>query len=68
MSGSMMPITTDLDEIFVAASNAGAKRIMLPIECKTQYEKLRKDLKKEIEVIYYSTPLEAAQKALLYES
>ena len=25
---------------------------------------LRKDLKKEIEVIYYSTPLEAAEKAL----
>lgn len=64
MSGSMMPITTDLDEIFVAAANAGAKRIMLPKESKSKYDKLRKDLKKEIEVIYYSTPLEAAEKAL----
>jgi hypothetical protein len=26
---------------------------------------LKKDLKQEIEVIYYSTPLEAAKKALL---
>lgn len=67
MSGSMMPITTDLDEIFVAAANAGAKRIMLPIESKSKYDKLKKDLKKEIEVIYYSTPLDAAKKALAYE-
>ena len=64
MSGSMMPITTELDEIFVTAANAGAKRIMLPAESKKKYEKLRKDLKEEIEVIFYSTPLEAVKKAL----
>lgn len=64
MSGSMMPITTELDEIFVAASNAGAKRIMLPSESKENYEKLRADLKEEISVIFYSTPLDAAKKAL----
>ena len=66
MSGSMMPITTELDEIFVAAANAGAQRIMLPIESKEKYDKLKADLKKEIEVIYYSTPLDAAKKALSY--
>ena len=65
MSGSMMPITTELDEIFVAAANAGAKKIMLPAESRAKYDKLRSDLKKEIEVIYYSTPLDAAKKALL---
>lgn len=64
MSGSMMPITTELDEIFVTASNAGAKKIMLPMESKDKYEKLRGDLKHEIEVIFYSTPLDAAKKAL----
>ena len=64
MSGSMMPITTELDEIFVAAANAGAQRIMLPLESKEKCDKLKADLKKEIEVIYYSTPLEAAKKAL----
>ena len=64
MSGSMMPITTELDEIFVTASNAGAKKIMLPMESKEKYEKLRGDLKQEIEVIFYSTPLDAAKKAL----
>lgn len=64
MSGSMMPITTELDEIFVAAANAGAKRIMLPLESKTQYDKLKSDLKNEISVIFYSTPLDAAKKAL----
>jgi ATP-dependent Lon protease len=66
MSGSMMPITTELDEIFVAAANAGAKRIMLPIESMEKYDKLRSDLKEEIDVIYYATPLEAAKKALFY--
>lgn len=64
MSGSMMPITTELDEIFVTAANAGAKRIMLPAESKEKYDKLKSDLKNEISVIFYSTPLDAAKKAL----
>lgn len=64
MSGSMMPITTELEEIFVAAANAGAKRIMLPAESQGDYNKLRQDLKNEISVIFYSTPLDAARKAL----
>ena len=64
MSGSMMPITTELDEIFVAAANAGAKRIMLPEDSREQYEALKQDLKEEITAIFYSTPLEAAKKAL----
>lgn len=64
MSGSMMPITTELDEIFVAAANAGAKRIMLPAESKDKYNKLKSDLKDEISVIFYSTPFDAAKKAL----
>lgn len=64
MSGSMMPITTELDELFVAASNAGARRMLLPIECQANYKKLSIDLRSEIEVIFYSTPLDAARKAL----
>ena len=64
MSGSMMPITTELDEIFVTAANAGAKKIMLPAESKAKYDTLRSDLKEEIGVIFYSTPVDAAKKAL----
>ena len=64
MSGSMMPITTELDEIFVTAANAGAKKIMLPAESKEKYELLKADLKEEIEVIFYASPLDAAKKAL----
>ena len=64
MSGSMMPVTTELEEIFVAAANAGAKRIMLPNESEDKYEMLRPELKKELNVIFYSTPLDAAKKAL----
>lgn len=64
MSGSMMPITSELDEIFVAAINAGAKKIMLPSESLEKYAKLKPELKNAISVIFYSTPLDAAKKAL----
>ena len=64
MSGSMMPITTELNEIFVTAANAGAKTIMLPLESQKDYDKLRPDLKEEISVIFYTTPLDAVKKAL----
>ena len=64
MSGSMMPITTELDEIFVTAANAGAKKIMLPAESEEKYNQLRSDLKEEISVVFYSSPLDAAKKAL----
>lgn len=39
MSGSMMPITTELDEMFVAAANAGAKKIMFLYNTVTRTEK-----------------------------
>ena len=64
MSGSMMPITTELDEIFVTAANAGAKTLLLPAESREKYEKLRSDLKEEISVVFYSTPMDAVKKAL----
>ena len=64
MSGSMMPITTELDEIFVAVANAGGKRLMLPEETREKYAALKPDLKRDITVIFYSTPLDAAKKAL----
>ena len=64
MSGSMMPVTSELEEIFVAVANAGAKRLMLPEDCRPAYTKLKKDLKNQIDVIFYSTPLDAAKKAI----
>jgi len=63
MSGSMMPVTTELDEIFVAASNAGAKKIMFPAESRTQYDAISAELKDELEVIFYQSPLDAVRKA-----
>ena len=64
MSGSMMPITTELEDIFVAVSNAGARTILLPDECKKKYGALKKEIKKGIIAEFYSTPLEAAKMAL----
>lgn len=64
MSGSMMPVTTDLEDIFVATANAGARRIMIPEESREKYDGMRESLKREMEVIFYATPLDAARKAL----
>lgn len=64
MSGSMMPVTTDLEDIFVATANAGARRIMIPVESREKFDGMRESLKREMEVIFYATPLDAARKAL----
>ena len=64
VSGTMMPLTTSLNDIVVAAVNAGAKRIMLPEECQESFERLSQDTKKGLTPIFYKTPIDAARKAL----
>ena len=64
MSGGMMPVTTELDEIFVSAANAGAKKILLPEDCRERYDTLPSELKNEVQALFYGTPLEAAKIAL----
>lgn len=64
MSGETMPVITMLDEIFVSAANAGAKKILLPENSRSNYDMLSDKLKSEIAADFYSTPLEAAKLAL----
>ena len=64
MSGETMPVITMLDEIFVSAANAGAKKILLPENSRSNYDILSDKLKSEIAADFYSTPLEAAKLAL----
>lgn len=64
MSGETMLVITMLDEIFVAAANAGAKKILLPESSRDNYMLLSDKLKSEITVGFYKTPLEAAKIAL----
>ncbi len=64
MSGETMPVIMMLDEIIVAAANAGAKKILLPENTKNSYEQLSDALKNEITAEFYSTLLEAAKMAL----
>ena len=64
MSGSMMAVETDIEEMIVAAHNAGAKTLLLPEDCMEKYEHLSFDLKRKLDVIYYSSPVEAARKAI----
>ena len=64
MSGETMPVITMLEDIFVAAVNAGAKKILLPESSRDNYMLLSDKLKREIAVGFYKTPLEAAKIAL----
>ncbi len=64
ISGTMMPLTTDVEDILVTSINAGAKTILLPIDSKIKCESLKNNLRNEIDILYYSTPLEAAKIAL----
>lgn len=64
MSGSMLPVVTELEDIFVTAANAGAKTIFMPEDSRSRCEKLRPDLRDELEIIYYQDPLDATRLAL----
>lgn len=64
MSGETMPVITGLDEIFVAAANAGANKILLPESSRGNYEQLSDNLKRETKAVFYSTPIDAAKIAL----
>lgn len=64
MSGSMMPIITELEEIFVTAADAGAKTIFMPEDSSDKCEALKENIKDRLSIIYYTTPLDAAKKAL----
>ena len=60
VSGTLMPQTTSVNDIVVAAVNAGAKRIMLPDDCKTNFDKLPEETKKGLNNI----PLKSFKKNL----
>lgn len=64
MSGSMMPIITELEEIFVTAADAGAKTIFMPEDSSDKCEALKENIRDRLSIIYYTTPLDAAKKAL----
>jgi len=67
MSGSMMPLTTELDEVVVASENAGARKIFLPADSEEKYMNLSEDIRSSIVPVFYKTPLEAVKKALEIE-
>ena len=58
------PIQTEIEEIFVAAANAGAKRIFMPEDSRKKCVALRNDLKNELEIVFYRNPLDAVRKSL----
>ena len=70
-----MRLYRDLNTVCGLASFIGAmaivlppvlmdKKILLPAESREKYDRLRSDLKEEISVVFYSTPLDAVKKAL----
>ena len=64
MSGSMIPVATDLEDVFVAVSNAGGRVLLLPDDCMKKCKSVKNELKMGISIRFYSTPVNAARQAL----
>ncbi len=64
MSGSMIPVATDLEDVFVAVSNAGGRVLLLPDDCVKKCKSVKSELKRGISIHFYSTPVDAARQAL----
>ena len=67
MSGSMIPVETDLEDVFVTVANAGAKVLLLPEDCAEKCKNVKSDLKNGIKTEFYATPIDATRKALRIE-
>lgn len=63
IGGTIIP-TTDLAGALQIASDAGAKRILIPVADMIQYGKVPADLIAQFSLEVYSTPVDAAFKAL----
>ena len=63
ISGSMGEIT-NLEDILRVAENAGARRLLLPIECMKDLVQLPGDLLTNVQPVFYNSPLDAAKKAM----
>ena len=64
MSGSMMPVKAQLEEIFVTSENAGAETIFMPEDSREECEALSDSIRNKMEIVYYKNPFDAARKAL----
>ena len=64
MSGTMMPVKAQLEEIFVTSENAGAETIFMPEDSREKCEALSDSIRNKMEIVYYKDPFDAAKKAL----
>lgn len=64
MSGSMLPVSTNLEDIFIQCKNAGAKRLFIPSESEKEVLLLKPIITDGIKITYYNNPLDATRKAL----
>ncbi len=63
ISGTLAKLT-NLEEIFRVCKNAGAKRVLIPMDCIMDMQSVSRELLSEIQPMLYNDPLDAARKAL----
>ena len=63
ISGSMSEVT-NLESILRVAENAGARRLLLPMECMKELVQLPGELLTNVQPVFYNNPLDAARKAM----
>ena len=63
LSGTIEELT-NLDDILRVSKNAGAKRILIPMDSIKDIQNIPRELLCDIQPLFYSNPIDAAKKAL----
>lgn len=63
LSGTLEEVT-GVEDIMRVCKNAGAKRLLLPMECIKDIQSISRELLNKVQPIFYNDPIDAARKAL----
>lgn len=63
LSGTLEDVT-DVEDILRVCKNAGAKKVLLPMDCAPEYLSVPRELMSKVQAIFYDDPIDAAKKAL----
>lgn len=63
LSGTLSELTS-IEDIFRVCKNAGAKRLLLPMDTIREIQNISRELLNHVQPIFYNDPIDAAKKAL----
>ena len=63
LSGSLEEVT-GIEDIMRVCKNAGAKKLLLPMDCIKDIQNVSRELLNKVQPVFYTDPVDAAKKAL----